>query len=459
VFTPATLADLVGDLVLKPLLVERSAGPIRVLDPSAGDGRFLAAAATALRERGFAAALHGFERDPALAGAARARVPAAAIHAVEALFDAPDLGEFDAVVGNPPYIRSIRLRASDPALWARLRGVFAATAHGEWDLYGAFIERALDWVRPGGRVGLIVPSRWLTAAWSRRLRGKLAHARVVRELVDFGAEQVFPDATTYASIVVMERAAGPTHIDMMRRSRGGWERTRIETVGDAPWVADPPPTGTLCLGEVAHIAKGTGTNADSVFVIEQAVIVGDLVHGIAAGVEVVMEAAATRACLRGRDIQDQPRGDVRCLVPYQAARLIPWPQLVQMWPLAAAHLERHRPRLEARERGRFTGALFHAFGRPQNLAFLLDTTAKVVVPDIARTPRARLDATGALVLDTAYALRPRRGAPPPWNDPLTLLALFRSPAVLTWLERAGLPLRGNYRRLKTAYLTPMPLPI
>lgn len=455
VFTPEPLARLVCEAVLGPLT---GAGRLRVLDPAAGDGRFLAAAAAVARAAGATVELHGVERDPAVADGCRARVPGATVHVAEALFDAPALGGFDAVVGNPPYVRSIRLREADHALWARVRGAFAATAHGEWDLYGAFVERALDWVRPGGRIGLIVPSRWLTAAWAARLRGKLARARVVREVVDFGAAQVFPDATTYASVVVMERAAGPAWFDLVRRGDGGWTRARVAADGEAPWGAAGGGEAGLRLGDVAHIAKGTGTNADPVFVIEQAIVDGPLVRGVAAGAPVVVEAAATRPVLRGRDVHDAARLDVRCLVPYDGARLLAWPAVRDAWPLAAAHLERHRARLEARERGRFTGDRFHAYGRPQNLELLLDPAPKVVVPDVARTPRALLDATGALVLDSAYALRPRPGAPPPWDDPRTLLALMRSPAVLAWLEQAGVPLRGNYRRLKTAYLAPMPLP-
>ena len=145
-------------------------------------------------------------------------------------------------------------------------------------------------------------------------------------------------------------------------------------------------------------------------------------------------------------------------MPYDDARLIPWPTLAARWPLAAAYLLRQRARLEARERGRFVGERFHCFGRPQNLAFLLDRAAKVIVPDVCRSPRAVIDVEGALVLDTAYALRPRPGAPPPWAEIGALHALMRSSAVPAWLARAGAPLRGDYRRWKTAYLAPMPLP-
>ena len=168
--------------------------------------------------------LHGIERDPALAAAARRRVAGAQVHCAEALFDAPALPRADAVVGNPPYVRSIRLRAADPALWARLRGAFAATSFGEWDLYGAFLERSLDWVGPAGQIGLIVPSRWLTARWAGPLRAHLAGRGAVHAVIDLGAEQVFARATTYASIAIL--AARPAAAAARTPSRAPGRRWR-----------------------------------------------------------------------------------------------------------------------------------------------------------------------------------------------------------------------------------------
>jgi SAM-dependent methyltransferase len=484
VFTPEPLARLVCREVLSPL----GGGPLRVLDPACGDGRFLAAAAELLggggggRRRRPPHRLIGIERDAALAAACRTRVPEAEVHVAETLFGAPEgvgLGELDAVIGNPPYVRSIRLREDDPAMWRRVRGAFAATSHGEWDLYGAFVEASLGWVRPGGRVGLIVPSRWLTARWAARLRGVLARSAAVRCVVDFGAAQVFPDATTYASVLILEKPRAspvpvPVPVPVLRRAAAGWERGTLDTaaLGERSWVMEDVAggeagtgTGTgagsgLTLGDVARIAKGTGTNADGVFILDDAVVDGRWVHGRDGdGDDVTVELAATRSCWRGRDVQPDGRPRARCIVPYdEDGALISFAALRRRWPRAAAHLTAHRARLEGRERGRFAGDAFHVFGRPQNLRFHLDPAPKVIVPDVARTARAILDASGALVLDTAYALRPRPDAPAPWRDARALHALCASPLVLAWLARAGVPLRGDYRRLKTAFLAPMPLP-
>jgi hypothetical protein len=488
-FTPPPLAAFVARQVLAPCVATATwtAGvpDLRVLDPAAGDGRFLAAAldvlAEAAAERGpvdrvrLAGCLIGVERDPALAAAAEARLPGAAIQVGEAITGSHALGlaEVDAVVGNPPYVRSIRLRRADPALWTALRGRLEATSHGEWDLYAAFVEQALTWVRPGGRVGLVVPSRWMTASFAGRLRGLLAGAGAVRAVVDFGSEQVFPGATTYASVIVLERAPAAAAIPVARLAAAGWETGAVapSSLGAAPWRFAVGAAARACeaaatrgprLGDVARIAKGAGTNADGVYVIERAIVDGELVHGTSAGGAITVERAATRPCLRGRDVVPWDTIDVgaahtRCIVPYRGDRLVPWGSLVERWPRAAAHLEAQRPRLEAREDGRFTGTGFHAFGRPQNLRFHADPAPKVVVPDVARVGRAMIDDQGAMVLDSAYALRPRADAGTA-VDPHLLLLVLDSPMVALWLSWAGVPLRGGYVRLKTAYLAPLPLP-
>lgn len=446
VFTPAGLADAVCRLVLGP-------GTRAVLDPAAGDGAFLRAARAVAPH----AALVGFERDSEVARACRRRVADAKIHVAEALLGAPRIAKVSAVVGNPPFVRSIRLREADPALWAALRGALVATSHGEWDLYGAFLERSLDWLAPDGRVALIVPSRWLTARWAAPLRGHLAARGAMRAVIDLGETQLFAGVLTYTSIVEMAAAPTTTPMRLVRKVDGAWREDAVDVaaLGDAPWrptSAAPRRAGGLTLGDVAVIAKGTGTNADGVFVLPDARVRG---RWLESG-DVVIEAAAARPCWRGRDVG--AAATAWCVVPYVDGALVPWDALRARWPRTAAYLEAQRARLEARERGRFVGERFHAFGRPQNLRFLLDATPKLVVPDVVRAPRAWIDDTGGLVLDSAYALRPRPDAPARWRSVEALHALLTSPALTAWLAYASVPLRGDYRRIKTAYLAPMPLP-
>src|SRR5262249_14057184 len=216
-------------------------------------------------------------------------------------------------------------------------------------------------------------------------------------------------------------------------------------LGAAPWVlsggdeaerlaalaAIGPPLGTI-----ARIAKGAGSNADPVFLLERR---GAAWISPALGAPVAIEPEAMFPCLRGRDVAAYAASVRRhALLPYDDdGRLVPFADFARRFPGAAEYLSRCRPLLEARESGRFQGERFHAWGRPQNLAFHRDGAAKVVVPDAAAAGRAALD-RGTLVIDTAYAVRPTGDAPIG-----LLLAVLNHGLFATWLRARGLPLRGG----------------
>lgn len=74
-----------------------------------------------------------------------------------------DDGGFDAVIGNPPYVR-IQALGRDLAVWARQR---YATASGSFDVYVPFLERGVGLLAPGGRLGFIVPNKFLKLDYGR----------------------------------------------------------------------------------------------------------------------------------------------------------------------------------------------------------------------------------------------------------------------------------------------------
>jgi len=480
-FTPPALVDVVVEATLEPLVAGRARGIVPelvVVDPACGDGRFLASAQRFLSRRlGLEGAradelarrcLVGIERDPVFAELAAAAVPGARVHCAEALTGTVTLDGADAVIGNPPYLRSIHLGLADAELRASLRGRFSATSHGEWDLYAAFLEQAFEWIRDRGQAGLVVPSRWLTAQYAVGLRGKLAASRALRGVIDFGAEQVFDDATTYASVTFL--SGTPVEAAAVARlRRGTWAVGSLatSTLSSAPWslcVGTAARTmralegGRRRLSEVASIVKGAGTNCDPVFVFA-----GQLGDGAVSRVRaksddgpIEIETAALRRCYRGRDVGSplEPGHGVLALVPYHPDGGL-WPPhvLAERFPLARTHLHRCRPRLEARERGRFAGETFYCYGRPQNMEKLLSGRPRVLVPDVAKGGRAIADRDGCFALDSAYAVFPEQDA---WVD--ALAAVLASSTVLWWLGERGVLLRGGYVRMKTAFLRDLPIP-
>jgi hypothetical protein len=61
-------------------------------------------------------------------------------------------GGFDAVIGNPPYVRSITLKETNPLLWEFCRSRYRAASAREWDIYLVFVEKGLSLLKGDGSI-------------------------------------------------------------------------------------------------------------------------------------------------------------------------------------------------------------------------------------------------------------------------------------------------------------------
>lgn len=104
----------------------------------------------------------------------------------------PQPGEFDAVVGNPPY--GAKLDATARRELSRALPLMKSTA----DTAAGFIERASHWAGPHGRVGLIVPKP-LTYSYAWRNVRRFLRGRLER-LVD--VSRAWPHVRLEQAIVV-----------------------------------------------------------------------------------------------------------------------------------------------------------------------------------------------------------------------------------------------------------------
>ena len=107
-------------------------------------------------------------------------------------------GGFDAVIGNPPYIRIQRIAEEESNYLFRTY----QSPTSKMDLSLIFLEKGLKLVKKTGRVSFICTSQWLAADYGKNLRKTLSDGRL-HQLVDFGSLPVFAEASTYPSILVL----------------------------------------------------------------------------------------------------------------------------------------------------------------------------------------------------------------------------------------------------------------
>lgn len=112
----------------------------------------------------------------------------------------PEYG-FDAVVGNPPWIRQEGLAEDKPALRALFPDTFSSTA----DIYVHFLARGSLVLAHGGRLGMIAPNKWFKADYAQRLRTFLNERMEPLEVIDFGHAPLFDDADTFPAILLLKK--------------------------------------------------------------------------------------------------------------------------------------------------------------------------------------------------------------------------------------------------------------
>jgi len=109
-------------------------------------------------------------------------------------------GGFDAVIGNPPYVRQEMLGNLKPYLQNHY-SVYQGTA----DLYVYFIEKSISLLQSGGLFSFIVANKWMRTNYGKPLRKWMKQQHIV-EIADFGDLPVFQQATTYPCILVIKKS-------------------------------------------------------------------------------------------------------------------------------------------------------------------------------------------------------------------------------------------------------------
>jgi hypothetical protein len=135
--------------------------------------------------------------------------------------------QFDAIIGNPPYIRqellgddksriakALKLKARFTGAQGAMSGEADHAAHiprwsGRSDIYVYFFAHAIAFLRPGGRLVFLTASSWLDVGYGRQLQEFMLRNFKVVLVLESAVESFFEDASVNTSITVLEREPDP----------------------------------------------------------------------------------------------------------------------------------------------------------------------------------------------------------------------------------------------------------
>jgi methylase of polypeptide subunit release factors len=126
--------------------------------------------------------------------------------------------KYDFVVGNPPYVRVQNLPDIQKQYWIDKY----VWARGNFDIFIPFIERVLygdrPWLKDEGKLGFIVPNRFLNTNYAKHLRESLPKVAKIVSITDFKAvtfapaqedqaSRLFKEAMVYPAILIAEKGS------------------------------------------------------------------------------------------------------------------------------------------------------------------------------------------------------------------------------------------------------------
>jgi adenine-specific DNA-methyltransferase len=239
-FTPPALCDYVVAWAVR-------SGTDRVLEPSCGEAAFLLAAAERLRGLGAREPeLHCHELHSSSAAAAETMLTAAGHRARISVGDfltTPSQPDYDVVVGNPPYVRYQDFAGSARAAGRRAAlsaGVSLTRLASSW---AAFTVHAAEFLRPGGRLGLVLPAELLSVNYAADVRSFLMRRFGRVRLVLFH-ERVFPGVMAEVVLLLAEGEGPTSHCELLQvqdltelTAATGVESTWAPPLANGKWTA------------------------------------------------------------------------------------------------------------------------------------------------------------------------------------------------------------------------------
>ena len=519
-YTPPDLAAFLAQQMAEGLKrLEKTNQLVNVLDPACGDGELLKALAEAvppsLRAR---LVLHGVDTDEC--ALQRAKLVLASVGVQEVQLHCADFlsaaagghtksqmslalakpiaqpfdieGRFDAVISNPPYVRT-QVLGAEVARQLAVRFDLS----GRVDLYHAFVKAMTFALRDGGVLGLLTSNRFLFIRSGESMRQWLLKHFHLMRLVDLGDTKLF-NAAVLPAVLVAERShvgksEGCEFIRVYEDPNGsGDEPRQFESILDAldgsfhgaasvnsvrfrvdtghlqtsaetsmPWsIASDQVDSWLetvkrhSAGQFSDFGKicvGIKTTADSVFIRDD----WETLREKERPEEILLRPLITHHTASRWSRRTNGRAIKRVLYPYTVVNGRRALVNLAEYPNTRAYLEQNRAALERRTYVTNSGRKWYEIWvahHPDNWSL-----RKIAFPDISDSGNFFVADEGWVVNGDCYWIKLLPGIKEDWL--LLMLAVANSSFILKFYDvRFHNKLYSGRRRFQSQYVERFPLP-
>jgi len=304
------------------------------------------------------------------------------------------VGGFDAVIGNPPYIRIQALREWAPNEVEFYKKQYKTASKGNYDIYVVFVEKGLSLLNRNGLLGYILPSKFFATDYGENLRKLITERRALSQIIDFGYWQIFEQASTYTCLMFLAGSNQSNFTYARVNTPQELENVEMNSItnllGNSPWDFSDDISHTLTnkiiscskpLGDLpTRIARGSSSGSDEIFMLRK----DGNSFLTRQGDNVEIEPEILRIPIFATDFgryEFGPSGNEFIIFPYRvennAYYLIPESEFKQKYPKAYKYLASRKKMLDERKQYRD----WYSFSAPRNLD--VHENAQILVPLLA----------------------------------------------------------------------------
>lgn len=380
---------------------------------------------------------------------------------------------FDAIVGNPPYVRAKNLTNDTKKLLKN----WEVTKTGNPDLYIPFFEIALKYLNSQGVVGYITVNTFKRSVNARGLRDFFHKHKFDISILDFGNQQVFDNKSTYTCIIfisplktdnVKYNKVNLEDLDSFKNNdlhkvpyklldnKRGWLLNDSEILKTINLIENAGAT----LGDKYKIRNGLATLNNDIFIFKPVNEDEEFYYLQNCTQQYKIEKGVCKDIIKPNRLKTEdeiPDLQEKIIFPYKQKKeqtLLGFemskPELLnenyfkETYPFAYKYLEKNKDQLLNRDKGKKVNYKWYEFGRTQALA---DYGKKLLFPYMSNQPYFVFTENEELLFYAGYAIFS--------NDETELLFLkkiLQSKLFWYYIQKTSKPYASNYYALAKNYV-------
>ncbi|MFN8670813.1 MAG: N-6 DNA methylase [Candidatus Sericytochromatia bacterium] len=394
-------------------------------------------------------------------------------------------GGIDVIIGNPPYlnIQGVTSFHSNQVNYFSNKYI---SATGKYDLYVLFLEQAFNLLKENGRLGFIIPHKFINADFGTGIRKFLKENKCVEKIISFGENLIFEEATTYTALVFLrkEKLDSLLYYEIKGKKTNEQIENEINQLKDSDFsiinydkledkkwifsdnknmsVLDKLNKQPLRLKDVfSNISQGIVSNGDDIFILKGK-FEGIYFKGFSERLnkEVVLEKDILKPILKGEDVKKYRdlENNFYIIFPHyiENKKTKPYEEdlLKIKFPLAYNYLSIFKDELLNKKiKYKNNTNYWYSLHRSREISFF--EQEKIITPQITLGCNMVYDIRFFYHNTKCYSLIKKDTI---LEDYKYFLTILNSKLLWFFIKNTGDVLRGGYYSFTTDYLKDFPIP-